>query len=172
MLRAILLASALCGAVAPAYAESSAKDVQVALRSLRFLTAKPTPPVQVAVVHAPDNAESRRDAAVLMEAMSSGKVSGTPVVARLVDVSSLDSLSGAAVAFVTAGLDAQQNAIFGAAKALGILSISTQSACAEAGHCVMAVQAEPKVRIVVNAMAAKASGIDFEPTFRMMISEI
>lgn len=172
MLRTILLAAALTGAALPALAQSSAKDVQVALRSLRFLAPKPAPPVQVAILHAPGNAESERDAGILMEAMSAGTVSGTKVAARLVDVGRLEDLDGAAVAFVTAGLNAQQGAIFAAARSLGILSISTQNACAEAGHCVMSVQAEPKVRIVVNAAAAKASGLDFEPTFRMMISEI
>jgi hypothetical protein len=52
-----------------------------------------------------------------------------------------------------------------------MLSISSEVDCAQEGHCVLGIQAEPSVKIVLSASAAATAGFEFQPAFRMMVTE-
>ncbi|HSK40741.1 MAG TPA: hypothetical protein VK943_13325 [Arenibaculum sp.] len=174
---AALLAIALLGATDGA-AETGSKDVQVAAKVFGFTDPPLTGTVRVAIVFAPDVEASRRDAdalaGILGTGLAAGKATLVPVPVPLDPVGTgLDgALDGAGAVFVTAGLAAHHEAIFGAAKARGLLSISTDMDCVRAARCVMGIRSEPRVEIVVNRSAAQASSIAFAPAFRMMISEL
>lgn len=171
MLRYLLPVAIAAGVCGTAQAETSPKDVQVAVRTLRFLAEKPAEPVRIAIVHTPANPASLAEAEALMRTLGAGSISGVAVEPVMMTNDALESLASVRLAFVTAGT-AGRAAVFAATRSAGVLSVSTDAGCAEAGECVMSVQAEPKVKIVVNSAAAKASGVEFKPTFRMMISEI
>lgn len=160
------------GCWSPAWAETTAKDAEAAIRTLRQLAVKPVEPVVVAVVCDPASPASKAEAASLMAMMQAGKVAGIAIAPKLVVIDHLDELKGAVMALLTSGTEARREAIFKASSSNGVVSVSADPACAQAGQCVMAVQAEPKVKIILSDAAAKASRIEFAATFRMMISEI
>ncbi|MGQ9369080.1 hypothetical protein [Azospirillum sp. ST 5-10] len=159
---------------APAGAEVSSKDVQVAAKTFGFTVPPLSGTVKVAIVFDAAVPESKMEADQLGGILGSGLAVGsatlTPV---LVPVGQLDSgLEGAGVAFVTSGLSASHERIFAATKARKLLSVSADAACVQSARCVMGVKSEPKVEIVVSKTAAEASSVSFAPAFRMMITEL
>jgi hypothetical protein len=53
-----------------------------------------------------------------------------------------------------------------------VLCITGDVAQVEAGHCVLSVQSDPRVQIVLNRALAADYGIGFATAFRMLIHEI
>ena len=49
--------------------------------------------------------------------------------------------------------------------------IGNNEPCVEVGACLIAVETQPKVSIYVSRAAALAAGIEFDPNFKMMITE-
>jgi hypothetical protein len=168
---AALLVAALVP-LAPACAETTAKDAQVIVKAIGFQAAKPGGDVKVAVVFAPDQPESVKDAEQAKAALEAAKTPTLTPVPVLVPATQLSALDQCQLVFVTAGTAAVRDAVFEAAKARKLLTVSTDAACAQGGKCVMAVKSEPRVEILVNRAAAQASSVEFTTAFRMMISEI
>lgn len=166
---AMLAATALS---APAAAETSAKDAQVIVKAIGFQASKPSGEVKVAVVFAPDQPDSVKDAEQAKAALEAAKSPTLTPVPVLVPAGQLSALDNCQLVFVTAGTGAVRDAVFEAAKARKLLTVSTDAACAQSGKCVMAVKSEPRVEILVNRAAAQASSVEFTTAFRMMISEI
>jgi hypothetical protein len=142
----VLLATAFLPANA---AEMDAKQVTIAAKALGFATPK---------------------------AAAGAKVVVTPGAAPVAAVQS--ALSGASVAAGDAGSAAGAFAVFVAsadeakkAAGKGTITVGNDVACVEAGACVIAVETTPKVTIYVSKAAASAAGIDFDPNFKMMITE-
>lgn len=159
-------------ATPPAFADVTAKDVQVIGRSLGFLTEKPSGRLTVAIIHAPSVPESQKEAEGLKSLLGDGLAAGAvTLVPALVPVDTLAGLETAGIAFVTGGLGPRHAAIFDATKGRKMLSVTTDPACIQAAKCVMSVKAEPKVEIIVSKAAADASQVAFQPAFRMMITE-
>lgn len=157
---------------APAHAETTAKDAQVIVKAIGFQATKPSGEVKVAVVFAPDQPDSVKDAEQAKAALEAARTPALTPVPVLVPVGQLATLDTCQMVFVTAGTAAARDAIFEAAKSRKLLSVSTDATCAQAGKCVMAVKSEPRVEILVNRAAAQASSVEFTTAFRMMISEI
>lgn len=176
MLRFVIagtVAALLAGGQA-AWAETGAKDVQVAAKTFGFLTPPLADTVKVAIVFDAANADSRKDADALKGILGNGlQIGAATLVPVMVPLAQLDGgLDDARAVFVTAGQSPQHDRIFAATKAKKLLSISTDISCVQSARCVMGVKSEPKVEILVNKAAAEASSVSFAPAFRMMISEL
>jgi hypothetical protein len=93
-------------------------------------------------------------------------------VARLYSQSDLGSLD-ARVVIVTVGLPpAELDAVAATAQARKMLTMSTDPTCAKGGKCVLSVRTSPKVEILFNSAVAQGAGIEFQPTFRMMMTGV
>ena len=153
----------------PASAFAQAKDIEVAARTFKFIEGAPSGTATLGVVADPSVAASQAQADAIVAEFGGGKSVGgltiTPKVVAPGDVSGVDMV------FVTEGLGAQHSAIGAAAGSAGILSLSTDMACVDAGHCVMGVRAEPKVQIVVSRGATSAAGLTLNQALKMMIEE-
>lgn len=170
----IALAAVLSMTGAPAFADVTAKDVQVIAKTLGFTAPPLSGAVKVAIVFDPAAAPSQKDADDLKGILGGGLTAGAATLSPvMVPVTQIDSgLDSVNLVFVTGGLSAQHDRIFAAAKAKKLLSVSPDPACVRSGHCVMGIKSEPKVEILINKAAAEACSVSFAPAFRMMISEI
>lgn len=154
------------GLMAPQVSATDAKDLQVIGRALSFVEGGASGDVMVAVVY--DDAsktEAESVVALLDGGMKAGKVN---MSAQLVSVSDIGSVGDAAAIFVPSGMSAH----YGAIKAAGKLTATTDKSCVQDGGCVLFVQSAPKVEVLVNQAAAAASAISFAAAFKMMIKEV
>ena len=152
------------------------KDLQVAARSLAFLTGRDVGRLRIAILYAPDVPASKEEADRLVAAigtsLSTARVTLVPVSPVLLSVGSLPELDGRDVAFVTSGLERYQAAIGQAAAARKIVTVTADFSCVTSGHCVMGVHSEPRVQVVINRAAALATATQFAPGFRLLVNEL
>ncbi len=146
-------------------------NLPVATRVISFLQPAPTGTIPAAIVYEPGNAASEAEAASIERAgtLSTGK--GTLKLKR-VAANALGGLAGVRVAFVTSGLRDAEGQIAAAAARQSILTIGSDLACAQAGHCVVAISNAAHVQITVSRAAAKAANIQFGSAFLMLVKEI
>ncbi len=150
-----------------------ARELQVVARTLDFLVPRLTGRVDVAIIYAPTVATSRVRAEQTGRLIGTGlAVANVTLVAHLVPINHLEWLDGMDLALVSSGLDQATDAVFAATRSRGLLSIGAEEACVRTGRCVMWVEAEPQVTILVNTAAASQSSLSFRLVFRMMISEL
>jgi hypothetical protein len=151
-------------------ASLSSRDLQVLGRALAFTLPAPTGPLTLAVAYAPGNAASRQDAeaiaALLGEGLRAGNAFFRP---KLMDTASLGA-GGYSVVLAAAGADGER--VMAASRSARVLCVTADFAAVQAGRCVMAVKAEPRVEVLVNHAAAAEVGVEFAAAFRMMIREI
>jgi hypothetical protein len=170
---AVLLAASPWG---PASAEMTEKNLQIAARSLAFMTGRSIGALKVAIVYAPEIAASKAEADHLVAQLhgnfTAGRVTLIPLPPEQLRVGDLDALKDRDVAFVTDGLTALHATIAAAAAAQKVVTVTTDLDCVTQAHCVMAVQSEPRVRILINRAAAQRSSIEFAPGFRLLVTEL
>ena len=149
------------------------EELEVVARSLRFMPdIAGEARAEVGILVDRSNAASLRESGELMNWFASlGKSSKPELSPKIIDVRQLDKLEAVDLVFVTSGLGEFHSAIFSEASQASILTVSTDSSCVDAGHCVMWVKAVPSVQIVVHRAAAEASDLRFQTAFRMLITE-
>jgi hypothetical protein len=127
------------------------KWVLIVVKTLNFVNRKPAPDAKVVVVG---------NAADLATAQSS-------LAEMTVTEGKAGDAAGAYAIFVNTADEARAAHAANSA----ILIIGSNESCVEAGACVLAVETQPKVTIYVSRAAAQAAGIEFDPNFKMMITE-
>ncbi len=158
--------------VAEPTAALSDKGVQIAMRTLSFVVDPPSGQTDIAILYDPNVPGSVEDAHVAEASLGTGLQVGQATLRPvLVEVGELGRLSGVRFALITSGLQTHYDEIYAATRANGILSITCEMACVDAGRCVMAIESEPTVEIVVDRTASRESSIEFATAFRMMITE-
>lgn len=150
----------------------TAKDIQVAARSVAFLSNPPSGTVQAAIVFDPANADSKAEAESVKSLISQfPKAGGATLSPVLVPSDQLGQLAGKGVVFMASGVG-NAAAVFDAAASNGVPTLSIGESCVRAGHCVVGVVTSPKVQILVNKSAAEAASVSFKSAFLMMIQEV
>lgn len=130
-------------------AEMDAKQISIAAKALGFVSPKAATGAKVLVT------SGAAPVAAVQSALASATVSAGDAGAA----------AGAFAVFVSSIDEAQK------ANGKGTITISNNVGCVDAGACVMAVETTPKVTIFVSKAAASAAGIEFDPNFKMMITE-
>ncbi|MGE0223326.1 MAG: hypothetical protein AB7F35_29605 [Acetobacteraceae bacterium] len=154
----------------PARAASlSLKDMQVLSRALGFVQpglASGT----VAIAYSAADPASKRDAQEIAALILGGlRVGGVVLTPEIVEDT---VLGGRRFVVLIAAAGAGREAIQTASRNARALCISADMEMVRSGHCAMGIKSAPRVEIVVNHDAVKASGIEFAAAFRMMIKEI
>jgi len=146
-------------------------NTPVATRVISFLQPQLSGSIPAAIIYQPGNAASEAEAASIERAgpLIAGK--GTLRLKR-VPANALGQLAGVRVAFVTSGLREAEGQIAAAAARQSILTITSDLACVQAGHCAVAISTTPRVQITVSRAAAKAANIQFGSAFLMLVKEI
>ncbi len=127
------------------------KQVRIAAKVFNFLRNKPVPGARVVVLH------GAADVALLAGALGGLVVSE----GRVTDV------SGALAVFVNSPEEA--SAAIGINP--GILTIGGEVACVDASACIVVVETTPKVAVYLGRKAASRAGIDFDTSFKMLVTE-
>ena len=148
-------------------------NVPVATRIVSFVQPQPQRQIDAAIIVDPANRDSERDAAAIEEAIGSGLTVGQATLrVRRVRTDALAKLSGAQVAFVTAGLQGSYPQIAAATARQSILTISADPDCVKDARCVVGISSTPRVQITINRAAARAAKIRFASAFLMLVQEI
>lgn len=167
----LALAALFCLTTPAAAAPLTAGGVQAAVRILTFQQPPLAGPVIAAIVYQPGDARSEAEAQTIERAIQASPNAGKASLrTRRVPANALGGLQGARVAFVTAGIN--YRAVATAATPRSILTISGDPGCAQAGHCVVAINSIPKVQILVSKAATRASNLKFGSAFLMLVKEI
>lgn len=164
---AIVIAEMLAGT---ASAQKADNAVQVAARVATFLQPALSGPVTAAILYQPGSQVSENEARAIERALGGGLVIGAlKLRPKRVAADALGGLAGAKVAFVTTGVN--YRAIATATASRSILTISSDLACTQAGHCVVTITPGRKVQIVVSKAASRAAKLRFNSGFLMLIKE-
>ena len=151
----VALTIAVAGPLGPSTAAFAAaldaKAIQIVANTFDFLYRKPAADSKVVVFHgAADMAAVRSSFATM--SVSEGAAG---------------DVAGAFAVFVNTGEEARSaRGING-----GVLTIGGDVACVTAGACLIAVETQPKVTIYVSRAVAQAAGVEFEPNFKMLVTE-
>lgn len=168
----LAVGATLLSSVAPAGAQVSPMDIQVAGRALSFLAKPLTGEVTVGIVYSSTNASSQQSAQDLQKQLGGGlRVGNMTLKPALVTIAEAAG-SNAGFFFLTPGLGTEASALSDITKAKHIPCVTTDLAQVTAGRCTVGVRSTPKIEIVVNRTAAAASGTTFSTVFRMMITEL
>lgn len=173
MLSLCVCGAALVGVSAFAHADISDKDFKLVAKAVSFMNSGPSGDVSVLIVYDGGNAASKSDADALNGILGGGlSEKGNTYKPVMTDVSSLGSVPAGSVVYVANGMSAHHKKIGDAAKAAGVLAVSSDRACVDAGACSMFVSSSPKVEIVLNKSAVDGAKIEFQAAFKMMVTEI
>jgi hypothetical protein len=153
-----------------AVAEVTAQDLQIAARALSFLQKPLSGEVAVGIVYAGGNPQSLEEAERLQSLLSAGlKVGNITLKSTLVPLAEA-SRASVGVFFLTTGLGTEAQSLAAVSRARHLPCFTTDLLQVAVGRCAVGVRSQPKIEIVVNHVAATASGTTFSTVFRMMIT--
>lgn len=168
---ALGLATVAGGLAQPAGAQLSPHNAQAGARVLSFLLPPLSGPVTAAIVYRPGDPASEAEAQAIQQSLGEGLVIGPMILKpRRVSSDALGGLAGAKVAFITRG--ANYRVAAAAAAQRGIIAISSDAGCVEAGFCAVTISSGAKIQITVSRAGCKAAGIRFGAAFLMLVKEI
>jgi hypothetical protein len=167
----LLLAALCCVTAQPALA--AGLNMAVAARVVSFLQPPPSGAIGAVILFDPGDAESEAEAAAIERIIGNGMAIGKASLhVKRLPASQLGALAGVKVAFVTTGLRDRQADIAAAAQKNGVLTVTADLGCVQAGRCAVAVSNSPQVQITVSRAACKAARIQFGSAFLMLVKEI
>lgn len=153
--RFIIVAVALVGLHGPSKAAQAAqldvKAVQIVAKTFKFLARKPPADARVVVV------DGAADIAVARASLGAMTV--------------LEGAAGDAAGSFAVFVNTPEEALLARRANANVLTVGSDVACVDAGACLLAVQTQPTVTIYVSRAAARAAGVEFEPNFKMLVTE-
>ena len=172
--RKVIFAAALAALLSSGSSASNYPDPCVALtaRALSFIRDRQLQKVRVALVSDPANAESAEESAQVRASFGSGvAIANIHLTLVEVPIDRIENAGDVDVIWVTRGLKNNYRRVATVANREHALSVSRDLDCVQQAYCVLGVQAEPSVKIILSASAASQAGIAFQPAFRMMVTE-
>lgn len=170
---ALLLAAAgAVAATAPATADVTLTDIQVAARALSFMESPPSGNVRVGIVYDPSETRTSRQARQLRAMLDGGlRVGNLELEPTMVSVDQAAE-ADVDVFFLTEHLGEAAGRVAEASNNRGIPCATTDIEQVRNGLCALGIRSAPKVEILVNRSAADKSGTTFATAFRLMINEL
>jgi hypothetical protein len=157
----------------PAFAEITAKDLQVMIRAIGFLQPAPMGNAALVVVYDPSVQESAAEASQIQTLLADGYSSqGMVLHPKLVNASAVTSFPTGSIVFVTSGIGYCHSSVARSAREGGVLTMSLDRTCVEKGDCVLYVNTGSRVEIVVSKAAAEAANVQFKQTFMLMVTTL
>ena len=153
----------------PAFAETTVKDIMVAVRTIGFIINPPMGKVDLAVIYDPEKPLSVMDRDLVWETIDGGTAVGDNIVRSVaIPISDVKELSNYKFVLITTDLENYIGDINKIINQKGIVSFSTNLNYVKNGQCVLGVVSEPKVQLFLSKIN---KGI-FTIYFRMMTTEI
>ena len=174
MRSALILAASLVMLISTTAAATNSADSCLALtaRALTFMRDRHLQNVRIALVRDPTREESAQEAEEIHASLSQGTAFADMHLTVLdISIDKIESANDIDVFWITKGMKGEYGRVASVANKQHALSVSSDLDCAQQGLCVLGVQAEPSVKIILSANAASEAGISFQPAFRMMVTE-
>lgn len=158
--------------ISPTYAQVARTEFFLAGRTATFTTA--TGAREIAVLFDSRVAASKSEAdAIQNEFGDSIQVGSASVSINYVDwTRAKPALRNGASIFFTRGTEAAWAMIAEMAAGSTVPTISAELDCVREGHCVVGIQARPRVQIFLNQAAARRARTEFTTAFKIMASEV
>jgi hypothetical protein len=171
-IRGFLVAAVLLlGIAAPAWADVTLADLNLAARVLSFMDAPPSGNVRLGIVYAPGNEQSLQDASAVAKLLGAGLQAGNVVfIAVLVPIDQVLTAPVDAF-FLPEGIGDQGRRIADATEKRKIPCITVDLPRVQDGSCVLGLRTQPKIQIYLSRSAAARSNTAFASVFRMMVTE-
>lgn len=155
-----------------ALADLSQRDLQVLSRTLGFLDPPFSGTVKVGVVYDPEKTAGVINANEIMSILGNGlKVGTLNLLPVMVDIQQAGD-ANVDVLLLTAGNGSHAESLVSVVENRKIPCLTFDMEQVRVGNCMVGLQAQPKVEIVVNRSLAGKSGVSFASIFLMMIKEI
>jgi hypothetical protein len=168
----VLFAAGLVLSLGRATALIMPQDLQIAARALGFLAHPPSGDVRVAVVYAKDSPQSLAEARNVMQILGGGLTVGNITLRpALVPVEAL-TRARVGLIFLAPGIGSQGSLVAAVSRSSRIPCVTTDLSQVRNGDCAIGIRTAPQIQILVNRMAAAASGTTFSTIFRVMITEL
>ena len=169
---AVVSGLAIIALISPSSARVTQTDLLVAGRALGFINNLKRGDVRVGIVYDPGRAQSAQQANEFAAAMAGGFRVGSAVLHPV--TLSIGEMAGANVdvLLLTAGLGAEAAEAGRVSRARKLPCLTFDLAQVRNAVCAMGVRSNPKIEVIVNRAAAKASGLDLAAAFRLLITEI
>lgn len=149
----------------------SKQDVQVIGRVLKFQEDRKGDVLKVAVAYNPANPNSYREAAALVQFLSSGQAVGSLMLSGvLVEQGKVGALGDYDAIFSASGTDPAQ--LGSAIRQHEVPCITREVEQVSGGACIVAIQTVPSTAIYFNSANAAAAGVHFATAFIMMVREL
>ena len=165
------IAVVLLGIAAPARAEVTLADLNLAARVLSFMETPPSGNVRLGILYARGNEQSLLDATAVARLLGAGLKAGNVVfIAVLVP---LDDARRASVDafFLPEGVADPVGLVAEATAARKLPCITVDLPRVQDGSCVLGLRTLPKIQIYLSRSAAARSNTTFASVFRMMVTE-
>jgi hypothetical protein len=151
----------------------AAKDMQVLSRSLGFVKGTRANGSKIGIVYDPSSPNSTADAQAAMAQLGSSIKAGDRMLSPvLIKVGEVGQATDIAAYFLTSGVGSAASGVAEASKANGLPCITTDLAQVQRGNCLISINTEKKVEILINKSVLEANGIVIDEAFRMLIKEI
>lgn len=166
----VVFTALLCSFViaAPAQAEFVTKDAQVMARVMGFMDQPPPATVNLGIVY-DTGTEKQAEAlkSLLGGSFAAGKFTLVPTLVKIGDVGSANVNAFVLMAGVSGGAKIAE-----LTKSKKVPCFTSDRAQVSSGACLVGINTDPKVEILLNRGLAASSGISFGGAFKMMITEI
>jgi hypothetical protein len=156
---------------APALGDTGyGKDLQLLSRSLGFIENIPADGNKLVIVYDPANSHSLQQAQEIKAAIGPAlKSRNRSLIPTLSKIDELSSQTNVGALFLTSGLGTEAK-VSALTKSDKIVCSTFDLLQVKNGHCLIGVQSEPKVEIIVSKSYADAIQVEFDPAFRMLIT--
>lgn len=155
---------------------TTARDVVVGMKTLPLLYEGGADKAVIALIYDPNSAASKADAEDVLPAFDRGieAPNGAKYTALLVPVSDLGKISQARAAFLMQGTRGSMDAIYEAANAAHVPTMSSDLSCVQNNKCVLGIVTggASSVDIYFSKTAADAAKIVFAPAFMMLAKHV
>jgi len=156
---------------APAHAEVTPVDLQIAARALGFMERPLSGNVRLGIVFDPADQRSAGDATAIAKLLGDGVTAGNLVFKPvLMDINQAMTAPIDAF-FLPVGIKDHGMKISKATASRKLPCITLNIGQVQDGNCVLGIQVLPKIEIYLSRAAAEGSDITFVPVFRMMVTE-
>jgi ABC-type uncharacterized transport system substrate-binding protein len=156
----------------PARAQVTQTDMLVAGRTIGFIQNLGPGDVRVGIVYDPGVAQSAQQATEINALMGDGlRIGSLTLKPVMLPIGKLET-SGIALFFLAEGLGANSARVGRADRERKTPCITFDLSQVRNGTCAIGVRSQPRIEVIVNGAAAKASGTVLSAVFRMMITEI
>lgn len=156
-----------------AYAAVNSNDFQLIMRTIGFLQDPPKTEIDFVIVFDPQIPESQADAGQLKTFLGAQlKAKELTLNTKMLPVQDISKIGQYSLVFVTGGIPSYHDNIQSITSKTKSLSLSLDRGCVESRQCMIYLNSDGRVEIIMDKEAVDNAGYSFKSVFLMMVNMI